>query len=80
MNTLKLDFEKHYAVYTSHLQHGQVGTKMMTTSNNESIHNALKNHYKLKLVSTLIEFFSKICDYFVNMNVGLLKVCLTNNF
>lgn len=74
----KLDFEKHYAVYTLYLLPEQVGTNMITTTNINTIHNALNNHYKLKRVSTFIEHFTKLCHYLVEKgeggaNWGLLK-------
>lgn len=70
---LKQNFEKDFAEYSALLGMGQVGLKMVTTSNNESIHNALKNHYKMKRVPTLMQFFDKLQNYFMKKAKPVVK-------
>lgn len=63
---LKSEFENAYLAMNVHDGITQTGLKMLTTSNNESIHNALKNHYKIKHSPTLIQLFLKLQKYFIS--------------
>lgn len=62
---LKDGFEKDYAQYSAHLNMGQVGWRILTATNNKSMHNAIKNYHGMSGVRILMEFVSKMCDYFV---------------
>lgn len=61
---LEHEFNKSYSLFTDHLDNPQFGLLMLTTSNNESIHNALKNHYNMKHCPHLVDLYIKLQNYF----------------
>ncbi|KAG0682254.1 hypothetical protein C6P40_000857 [Pichia californica] len=57
---LEDDFNKSFTIFTEYNKNPQYGLLMITTSNNESMHNALKNHYKMNMCPNLIDLFQKL--------------------
>lgn len=61
---LENEFSKSYSILNDLLTEGQYGLLMLTTFNNESMHNVLKNHNGIKRLPNLVKLFDKIQTYF----------------